>query len=142
MYHYLLHRRRDIVAQCEQLLKEYSRDMALDPRFYHHLGHTSGSSVCSSGSSALSGITVPTSASSTASAAALRSTASSPSLRAREGVVVSVGRQDGTASPSPGGNVRVVVRVRKFLPRGMFFYIPDDLGKCPLPLEGIGGKGN
>lgn len=117
MYHILLHRQRDLVAQCVRLLSENSRDMALDPRFYHHIGNTSGSSVCSTGSSVVTGITVPSCASSTASAAALRSTASSPSLRAREGVVVPVGRQDGISSPTPGGNVRVVVRVRKFLPR-------------------------
>lgn len=132
MYHILLHRQRDLVAQCVRLLSENSRDMALDPRFYHHIGNTSGSSVCSTGSSVVTGITVPSCASSTASAAALRSTASSPSLRAREGVVVPVGRQDGISSPTPGGNVRVVVRVRKFLPRGMFF----------LPaLQGIEKKG-
>jgi hypothetical protein len=40
----------------------------------------------------------------------VRSSASTPSLRSREG---SVGRMEG-----PGGNVRVVVRVRGFLPRG------------------------
>ncbi|CAL5870804.1 uncharacterized protein PFLUO_LOCUS5044 [Penicillium psychrofluorescens] len=95
--------------------------MALDPRFYHHVGQPTGpgsissSSSSSSGSSAITGITVPSVASTTASAATLRSTASSPSLRARESV--SVGRQDGIASPTPAGNVRVVVRVRTFLPR-------------------------
>ncbi|KAJ6037076.1 hypothetical protein N7540_001355 [Penicillium herquei] len=94
--------------------------MALDPRFYHHIGHGgpgSISSATSSESSALTGITSPSIISTSASAATLRSTASSPSLRAREGVAVTPGYQDGMASPSPGGNVRVVVRVRKFLPR-------------------------
>jgi hypothetical protein len=57
--------------------------------------------------------------STSASAATMRSTASSPSLRARESVSIPVNCQDGIASPSPGGNVRVVVRVRKFLQRGM-----------------------
>jgi len=45
---------------------------------------------------------------------ALRSTASTPSLRSsREGSVTPMCRGDG-----PGGNVKVVVRVRGFLPRG------------------------
>lgn len=96
--------------------------MALDPRFYQLIGQSSGpgsiSSATSSESSAMTGITTPSIVSTSASAATLRSTASSPSLRAREGVSVTPGRQDGLASPSPGGNVRVVVRVRKFLPRG------------------------
>lgn len=43
----------------------------------------------------------------------LRSSASTPSLRSREGSVTPMGRMD-----APGGNVRVVVRVRGFLPRG------------------------
>ncbi|KAJ6144896.1 hypothetical protein N7470_008791 [Penicillium chermesinum] len=93
--------------------------MALDPRFYRHLDQSPGpgsiSSATSSDLSALTGITSPSVVSTSASAAALRSNASSPSLRARESGVAT--RQDGAASPSPGGNVRVVVRVRKFLPR-------------------------
>ena len=44
----------------------------------------------------------------------VRSSASTPSLRSREGSVTPIGRMD-----APGGNVRVVVRVRGFLPRGM-----------------------
>lgn len=71
----------------------------------------------------LSGNTAPTSISSSASASNFTSSASSPSLRSRESVVVSVGRHDGVSSPTPGGNVRVVVRVRKFLPRGMSFLL-------------------
>jgi hypothetical protein len=55
--------------------------------------------------------------STSASAATLRSTASSPSLRAREGASL-IGRQDVMSPTAGGGNVRVVVRVRKFLPRG------------------------
>lgn len=46
-----------------------------------------------------------------------QSTASSPSLRSRESVIVST-QGIRPASPSPGGNVKVVVRVRGFLPRG------------------------
>ena len=42
-----------------------------------------------------------------------RSSASTPSLRSREGSVTPIGRME-----VPGGNVRVVVRVREFLPRG------------------------
>ncbi|KAK1140709.1 hypothetical protein N8T08_009910 [Aspergillus melleus] len=94
--------------------------MALDPRFYNHLGHGTGpssqSSITSAGS-AITGITSPSIRSTNASSAALRSTASSPSLRAKQGVVMSPSRMEGVASPSPGGNVRVVVRVRNFLPR-------------------------
>ena len=45
----------------------------------------------------------------------LKSSASSPSLRSRESEIVPMGR----ATPENGaGNVRVVVRVRGFLPRG------------------------
>jgi hypothetical protein len=50
-------------------------------------------------------------------AADMRSTissASTPSLRSREGSVTPIGRMD-----APGGNVKVVVRVRDFLPRGI-----------------------
>lgn len=54
---------------------------------------------------------------SNSSVAALRSTASTPSLRSsREG---SMGRAGGDVAGG-GGNVKVVVRVRGFLPRGMF----------------------
>jgi hypothetical protein len=42
----------------------------------------------------------------------IRSSASTPSLRARDGSIPMHARMD------PGGNVRVVVRVRAFLPRG------------------------
>lgn len=42
----------------------------------------------------------------------VRSSASTPSLRSRDGTLPPHLRMDG------GGNVRVVVRVRKFLPRG------------------------
>ncbi|KAI9928165.1 hypothetical protein ASPWEDRAFT_50572 [Aspergillus wentii DTO 134E9] len=94
--------------------------MALDPRFYHQIGHGSGPgshSSLSSGASAATGTTAPTTLSTSASSANLRSNASSPSLRARESVAIMSPRQAAIASPSPGGNVRVVVRVRKFLPR-------------------------
>ena len=46
----------------------------------------------------------------------LKSSASTPSLRSRESEIVPMGR----ATPdNGGGNVRVVVRVRGFLPRGV-----------------------
>ncbi|KAL5343153.1 P-loop containing nucleoside triphosphate hydrolase protein [Aspergillus crustosus] len=121
MYHHLIRRQREIVAQLEQLLSEHSEEMALDPRFYHHLGPGIGSgsqsSASLSGFSSATGITSPSIRSLAASSATLRSTASSPSLRARESIAVSANRLDGLSSPSPGGNVRVVVRVRKFLQR-------------------------
>lgn len=121
MYHHLLLRHRDAVAQFIQFLTLHSREMSLDPRLYHSLGPGPGlgsqSCASTSGMSSVTGITTPSAYSTTASSAALRSTASSPSLRARQGVAVSA-RGDGIASPSPAGNVRVVVRVRNFLPRG------------------------
>ena len=46
------------------------------------------------------------------------STASSPSLRSRESVVMA-GQTGRSETPTRGGNVRVVVRVRGFLPRGV-----------------------
>ena len=48
-------------------------------------------------------------------ASQLQSSASTPSLRSREGSVTPIGGK----IDAPGGNVRVVVRVRGFLPRGM-----------------------
>lgn len=48
----------------------------------------------------------------------LHSSASTPSLRSRESELVPMAR---TGTPdNGGGNVRVVVRVRAFLPRGTF----------------------
>ena len=124
MYNQLLERKRTLTTQFTQLLRHPTANMALDPRFYANIGHANGpgshSSASSGTISGVTGITSPSGLSTSASAATLRSTASSPSLRAKESVPVSnVGRQDATAAP-PGGNVRVVVRVRKFLPRGAF----------------------
>ncbi|KAL4779367.1 P-loop containing nucleoside triphosphate hydrolase protein [Aspergillus varians] len=117
MYHHLIRRQQDVVAQLVQYLRDHSEDMALDPRFYHHIGPGMGSGSQSSVSlSGFSSATSPSILSTAASSAALQSTASSPSLRAREGVAVFRGSDD-MASPSPGGNVHVVVRVRKFLQR-------------------------
>ena len=48
-----------------------------------------------------------------------RSSASAPSLRSRESEVVPMGR---SPSENGGGNVRVVVRVRGFLPRGNLLF--------------------
>lgn len=50
----------------------------------------------------------------------LKSSASTPSLRSRESELVPMGR--GTPD-NGGGNVRVVVRVRGFLSRGMAYYL-------------------
>lgn len=123
MYHQLLQRQRELVAECQRLLRENSDKMDIDTRFFspsHGYGSGSHSSVSSTGSTVLSGHTGATSVTSSASAATFRSSASSPSLRSRESVVVPAGCRDGVSSPVPGGNVRVVVRVRKFLPRGTF----------------------
>ena len=46
----------------------------------------------------------------------LKSSASTPSLRSRESELVPMGRM---TPDNGGGNVRVVVRVRGFLPRGL-----------------------
>ena len=132
MYPQLRSRQHQILTQFVQYLSDHSAEMALDSRFFaidhgngHGNGPTSNSSVSSSGVSNTTGITSPSTLSTSASAANLRSTASSPSLRARESVAVPVVRQDAS---SPGGNVRVVVRVRNFLPRGGFGSL--DLGAC------------
>ena len=56
----------------------------------------------------------------------LKSSASTPSLRSRESELVPMGR----ATPdNGGGNVRVVVRVRGFLPRGMLDCV------CPVTFQ-------
>jgi hypothetical protein len=57
----------------------------------------------------------------------VRSCASTPSLRSRDGTVPPHARAD------PGGNVRVVVRVRAFLPRGeycrlLILFVINDFG--------------
>ena len=44
-----------------------------------------------------------------------KSSASSPSLRSRDSEIITMGR---STPDNGGGNVRVVVRVRGFLPRG------------------------
>lgn len=52
----------------------------------------------------------------------LHSSASTPSMRSRESEFVTMAR---TGTPDTGGgNVRVVVRVRGFLPRGIVITIP------------------
>ena len=111
-----------------QLLSENRRKMVSDPRFYHQMNNSTGSvsrsSVTSSAAtSTISRSTVASSISSMSSTLPIQSSASSPSLRSREGVVVPIAREDGAASPTPGGNVKVVVRVRKFLPRGKFILL-------------------
>lgn len=132
MYHKHISRYRDITTEIVHILKNHSREMALDPRFYASLGGPPGPNSATNVNPRAS--PVPTSASyqsgtpsitsnpasySTASAAALRSNASSPSLRAREGVMVPANGTTTPTSSGGGGNVKVVVRVRGFLPRGM-----------------------
>ena len=74
-----------------QLIQQLMRAMALDAR-------------------AFSGIVVE---------ARPRSSASAPSLRARESEVMALPMGRSTPDLGGGGNVRVVVRVRGFLPRGL-----------------------
>ena len=59
----------------------------------------------------------------------LKSSASSPSLRSRDSEVVPMGR---STPDNGGGNVRVVVRVRGFLPRGMLqcLYVQFSANPC------------
>ena len=89
MYASIVYRHRAVNAKIKQTL----RDMALDVRGY------------------------PGGDSSDVASVDYQSTASAPSLRAREPPleVVSMGRN---TPDIPGGNVKVVVRVRGFLPRG------------------------
>ena len=47
-----------------------------------------------------------------------KSSASSPSLRSRDSEIITMGR---STPDNGGGNVRVVVRVRGFLPRGKIY---------------------
>ncbi|KAL3472876.1 P-loop containing nucleoside triphosphate hydrolase protein [Aspergillus californicus] len=133
MYHHLINRQREIVAQFEQYLRDHSEVMALDPRFYHHIGSAVGSgsqsSASLSGMSSVTGITSPSILSTTASSAALRSNASSPSLRARDSLAIAT-RMEALSSPSPAGNVHVVVRVRKFLQREI-----DRNAKCLITMD-------
>lgn len=78
----------------------------------------------------MNGVAAPPSMASftSASSAVLRSTASIPSFRARESVAVpmpsAAARPSPQASGPPGGNVKVVVRVRAFLRRGMYIQNP------------------
>ena len=95
MFHVLEQRFRDIVID----ITDHLTDISLDPRLMPDPDP------------------MPTNTSATEVSlqrfAAARSHASTPSLRSRDGTVPPHARMD------PGGNVRVVVRVRAFLPRGM-----------------------
>lgn len=140
MYHYYITRQRDTLAFCMQLLNETSRNMmAAETRLYSQssgcyfddrLGHSSTSSI--SGSSAMSGSTAATSLSMMSATKPMTSTASSPSLRSRESVIVSSHNALIPPGLSPGGNVKVVVRVRGFLPRGEIWCAPDDSSRVPV----------
>ncbi|RAO69689.1 uncharacterized protein BHQ10_005701 [Talaromyces amestolkiae] len=133
MYHYYIIRQRDTLALAVQLLKGSNREITTmmthearlyntDSRLseYQQFAHSSTNSI--SGVSEISGSTAATSMSMMSSAMMMmqqqqqKSTASSPSLRSRESVIVST-QGIRPASPSPGGNVKVVVRVRGYLPR-------------------------
>lgn len=85
MYHILQQRARDILHDINDTLI----GICLDPRLMPSVATNDG-----------------------AGQRTVRSSASTPSLRARDGSIPMHARMD------PGGNVRVVVRVRAFLPRG------------------------
>ncbi|KAM5430358.1 hypothetical protein McanMca71_005654 [Microsporum canis] len=100
--------------------------MALDPRFYSNIGGQSDhfatqARVCTppvdspSAQYYYAGATPSMASFTSASSAALRSTASTPSFRSRENVMAPVSKAE--APVNSGGNVKVVVRVRAFLPR-------------------------
>lgn len=94
MYNLLQIRRDDLIAELQQSLTTLS----LIPRLMPTSTPTPSTAHSSSNTMQRS----------------VRSSASTPSLRARDGTVPPHARAD------PGGNVRVVVRVRAFLPRGTF----------------------
>lgn len=137
MFHSHIKRYQDTISEIVYLLNNPNRTMALDPRFYSNI--PGGGGPYSATSSTISSQLAPPSpyssvagtngfVPSTASSANLRGVASSPALRAtergRESVPVSAPMsRTGTPSGHGGGgggagNVRVVVRVRGFLPRG------------------------
>jgi hypothetical protein len=89
MYSILEQRFRDVVADINETLIGISLHPRLMPNSAGHLDVAAAAQQRS-----------------------VRSCASTPSLRSRDGTVPPHARAD------PGGNVRVVVRVRAFLPRG------------------------
>ncbi|KAF3896184.1 hypothetical protein GY631_2210 [Trichophyton interdigitale] len=125
MFHNHLSRLHDILSEFAHILKSDSRNMALDPRFYSNIGgqsdhFASQGRVCtppveSPAQYYYPGATPSMASFTSASSAALRSTASTPSFRSRESVMAPAPKVD--APISSGGNVKVVVRVRAFLPR-------------------------
>lgn len=127
MFHNHLSRLHDILSEFAHILKSDSRNMALDPRFYSNIGgqsdhFASQGRVCtppveSPAQYYYPGATPSMASFTSASSAALRSTASTPSFRSRESVMAPAPKVD--APMSSGGNVKVVVRVRAFLPRGL-----------------------
>ena len=160
MYQHLLRRHQDIICQIVDILKNDSGTMALDPRFYSSIEQSPSSptSTYMSGGGGSHqhyqhqqqqyqhpGFSSPSAAKSSAvvgspSAAGLPSSASSPSLRSRESVVVPMERENGAASAG-GGNVRVVVRVRGFLPRGMLLFHMLYVVMVPVYDADNGGSG-
>ncbi|EER25069.1 kinesin, putative [Coccidioides posadasii C735 delta SOWgp] len=121
MFYNYLCRHRDIALQLDWMLKN-TKNMSLDPRFYNSIAHLPPRPSLSHSSSNYPpeyGSFTPSMASFTsASVAGVRSTASSPSLRSKERIIAPATRP-GTPmnGGGGGGNVKVVVRVRGFLPR-------------------------
>lgn len=140
MFHSHLRRYRDTISEIAYLLAHHGRTMALDPRFYTNI--PPGAGPYSATSSIISSQIAPPSpyssvvgangfAPSTASSANLRGIASSPASRprerARESVSAPMSRVGTPVNGAQGGgagNVRVVVRVRGFLPRGSHIVAP------------------
>jgi hypothetical protein len=99
MFTILDQRYRDIIADISDTLAGMSLDPRLMPR--------------------------PATPASEVAQRTIRSSASTPSLRSRDGTVPPHAKMD------PGGNVRVVVRVRAFLPRGTAFPAQCDAVETP-----------
>ncbi|KAI5304934.1 Kinesin [Ascosphaera pollenicola] len=151
MYHNHLCRHYDTLSDLDQLLKsDHIRTMALDPRFYQGIAGPTPHSPSSLRASPTpltpmspyqAGLPqgygqapspIPPNL---ANVSAFRSSASSPSLRARESTtklnkraanasMVSNSTVGNNGGSGGGGNVKVVVRVRQFLPREIERNVP------------------
>ncbi|KAK0638683.1 kinesin motor domain-containing protein [Cercophora newfieldiana] len=111
MFNLLELRRSSIIADVEEALRE----LTLDPRLFP-TQRTPRYSASSSFAAHLPNSKMQT----------IRSSASTPSLRSRDGVIPPHARMD------PGGNVRVVVRVRAFLPREL-----DRNAECLIEMDPV-----
>lgn len=120
MYTSLRKRYRDLLFEIQEQLRERVATMAYDSRgggssTIYNTRNASGVGSASASPRSFARAAVA-GGGGTGPQQMLKSSASTPSLRSRESEVVTMGRS-GTPG-NEGGNVRVVVRVRGFLPRG------------------------